>query len=200
MNDDLTLVEILGEDDTPPSVPGVHDAIAARLLAVAGSPDDARRYSITVSDPRAFVVDMVERNTGRAVGPNATWVRYVDKWRGRGLLAVAQPGYANTEADLIVLAEPGVLTRHVLRDLCWWAFRGLGFERVVARLQPSEAHLADYLRRAGFLHEGAAYDFFGPSADAALWGMTIHRCRWLAPSRLAIPAADTSPPPSILRH
>lgn len=200
MPDDLTLVEILGEDDTLSSAAGAHDAIAARLTSLAGEPDDARRYAITVSDPRSFVVDMVERNTGRTVGPNATWVRYLDKWHGRGLLAVAHPSYVNSEADLIVLAEPGVLTRHVLRDLCWWAFNGLGFQRVVARLQPSEAHLADYLRRAGFLHEGTAYDFFGSGADAALWGMSVHRCRWLPPRRLAIPAADTSPPPSMLRH
>ncbi|CAO4183370.1 hypothetical protein CFFPNG_04183 [Methylorubrum aminovorans] len=93
-----------------------------------------------------------------------------------------------------------MLVRPVLRDLCVWAFQGLGLQRVVARLQPSEAHLAGYLQRAGFWHEGVARDFFGPDADAALWGMSVFRCRWLPPPRLAIPTADTSPPSSLVRH
>ncbi|MCP1551637.1 MULTISPECIES: hypothetical protein [Methylorubrum] len=200
MSDELTLADILSEREAPPSITCAHDAIAARLKPLLGSADTSQRFVSLVDDPRDFVADFVARGAGRSVGINATWLRIIDRWHGRGLLAVAHPGYVTSEADLIVVAEPGMMTRPVIQDLCVWAFRGLGFQRVVARLQPSEAHLADYLRRAGFLHEGTAFDFFGRGADASLWGMSVHRCRWLSSPPLAIPTADTSPPSSLVRH
>lgn len=199
-NNDIPLVELLSEDEATSSRPYAHNAIAARLSPLLGKADVSQRFVSLVDDPRDFVADFVARGAGRTVGVNATWVRIIDRWHGRGLLAVAHPGYVTSEADLIVLAEPGMLIRPVLRDLCVWAFQGLGLQRVVARLQPSEAHLAGYLRRAGFWHEGVAHDFFGPDADAALWGMSAYRCRWLPAPRLAIPTADTSPPSSLVRH
>jgi len=93
----------------------------------------------------------------------------------------------------------------VIRDLCSWAFLGLGLLRIVVRTHAHDTVAADYARRVGFDFEGTARDFFSQGYDASVWGMSIWRCKWLPrskipPSRLSIPAADVSPPSSLARH
>lgn len=133
MSDELTLVEILGEDDTPPSAPGVHDAIAARLASIVGPDRSSGRFDLHLNDDPAWVSEMLRIHAGRSIGVGATWIRFVDPVTETGLLAVVHCPNPFGEADMIVVSDGRMLTRSVIRDLCSWAFLGLGLLRIVVR-------------------------------------------------------------------
>nr|WP_137831254.1 hypothetical protein [Methylobacterium sp. L1A1] len=196
MSDDRTLVEILDKEAS--SAP-VHDAVAAQIGPLIAQSPTPRRIGCTVGDPVEFVSGFVQQ-VGRGLGHGATWIRFVDEVRGRGLLAVVHCPTVFHEAELIIVAEPGVLSRSVVRDLCRWAFHGLGLLRIVVRVRSSDTKLADYLRRGGFAFEGEAKDYFTEGDHASVWAMSIYRCPWLPRPQWALPTVDISPPSSIARH
>lgn len=205
MSDDLTLVEILGEEDAslPPGC--VHDVIAARLSSIIGPDRSSGRFDLHLKDDPVWVAEMLRAHAGRVIGAGATWIRFVDPVAQTGLLAVVHCPNPLGEAEMILVSDGRMLTRNVIRDLCSWAFLGLGLLRIVVRTHAQDTVTADYVRRVGFDFEGTARDFFSQGYDASVWGMSIWRCRWLSlskvpPPQMAIPAADISPPSSIARH
>lgn len=205
MSDDLTLVDVLNEVEAPAAITCAHDAIASRLVDLLGSGNTVGRYEITLNDPPEWVADMLLRGARRTLGVGPTWVRFVDPARGRGLLAVVHCPNPFGEAEMMVVADGGMLSRALIRDLCSWAFLGLGLLRIVVRIHAHDKTLCEYARRAGFDFEGTARDFFSQGYDASVWGMSIWRCKWLPrskipPSPMALPTVDVSPPSSLARH
>ena len=195
MPDDMTLAEILGA-----SITCAHEAVASRLGDVIRSVCQTVRFGCTVNDAPAYVADLLGAYAGRTVGAGATWIRFVDEEKGRGLLAVLHGPHPALEAELTLLGHRGMLTRGVIRGLCRWAFYAVGLRRIVVRVRPFDTALADYLRRGGFEFEGTARDLFGENDPASVWAMTAYRCRWLPHLAPAIPTVDTSPPSSMARH
>lgn len=205
MPDDMTLAEILGEAEAPASITCAHEAVASRLVGLLGSGNTAGRYEITLNDPPEWVSDMLAKGAGRTLGVGPTWVRFVDPSRRRGFLAAVHCPNPFGEAEMMVVADGGMLSRALIRDLCAWAFLGLGLLRIVVRIHAHDKALCEYARRAGFEFEGTARDFFSQGYDASVWGMSIWRCKWLPRSKIpaspmALPTVDVSPPSSLVRH
>lgn len=133
---------------------------------------------------------------GRSLGYEPTWTRYIRPDLGRGALFVVHSPHPDNEAELIVLADKGMLNRPLIVDVCRWAFLGLGLGRIVVRVPADRPDLADLARRAGFRFEGTARRFFRGTLDAQLWAMTGTECRWLAPRSPASARAADMPPTS----
>lgn len=200
MAPDLTLAEILHGTEAPALHPCSHETVAARLGSVVRYVCGSARFACTVSDQPGYVSELLRGYADRSLGDGATWIRFVDEARGRGLLAVLHCPHPALEAELILLGHRGMLTRSLIRGLCRWAFYAVGLRRVVVRVRPFDNKLADYLHRAGFEFEGSARDFFGQDDPASVWVMTTYRCPWLPHLASAIPTVDTSPPSSMARH
>lgn len=138
---------------------------------------------------------------GRSLGYEPTWARFIRPDLGRGALFVLHSPHPDNEAELIVIAEKGVLTRSLIADVCRWAFFGLGLCRVVVRIPADRPDLSDLARRARFKHEGTARRFFRGAVDAQVWAMTGPDCPWIAPRQSAAsPAADMPAPSSMKVH
>lgn len=205
MSDDRTLVEILSEDEAAPSAVSIHDAVAARLMEAVGSDLGSGRFEAHLDDAPEWVAEILRIRAGRVMGPGATWLRIVNRETNAGVLAVVHCPNPLGEAEMILVWDTQALTRAVIRDLCSWAFLGLGLLRVVVRIHAHDTVTAKHARRLGFDFEGRARDFFSQGYDASVFGMSIWRCRWL-PQRvkpaphLAISPVDVSPPSSNMRH
>lgn len=156
-------------------------------------------------DDRPEQVGSWVNGAGRALGYEPTWVRFVRPDLDRGALFVLHSPHPDNEAELIVIAEKGVLNRPLIADVCRWAFFGLGLCRVVVRIPADRPDLSDLARRARFKHEGTARRFFRGTVDAQVWAMTGPDCPWLAPRfaprpSAADPAADMPAPSSMKVH
>ncbi|MCJ2093127.1 hypothetical protein MKK67_11555 [Methylobacterium sp. J-072] len=152
-------------------------------------------------DDRPEQVGAWVNGAGRALGYEPTWARFVRPDLGRGALFVLHSPHPDNEAELIVLAEKGVLTRSLIVDVCRWAFFGLGLCRVVVRIPADRPDLSDLARRARFRFEGTARRFFRGAIDAQVWAMTGPDCPWLAPrSSAAATAADVPASSSMKVH
>lgn len=197
---DVDLVELLDEANAGVSGSPAHDVVATTMATVAAGSTGSGRFVFELGDNLATVTAWVREFTGRPLGQGATWVRFRDPARGTGLLAVIHSPLSLTdgggEADLILAGHRGMLARVILRDLCAWAFYGIGLSRLVVRIPVSDTDLIELTRRGGFEWEGRARDFYGPGLDASVWAMTGASCRWL-PS--ASPATTNPVPPINLR-
>jgi hypothetical protein len=186
--------------DTPSR--SIHDAMVDRMYAegALAPRDPTAILSVEVNDPPALVASWVRDRAGREVGFGATWLRFVRADLGRGLLFLLHNPHQGGEAELVVVAEPGTLTRNVIRHACSWAFLRLQLPRVVVRFPASRTDLADLARRGGFHHEGTARRFFNGTEDASVWAMLGTECRWLPRSASPAPATDTPPHSSLRMH
>ncbi|KMO39314.1 hypothetical protein VQ02_10260 [Methylobacterium variabile] len=187
-------------DILEPQAATAHEIVAARI---AQNPDDGSPPGVlrfTLDDPLPRVAEWVRQGTGRWLGPQATWVRFYRVDREAGLLVVLHTPTQAGEVELVVASDPGMVCRSILRAVSRWVFGDVCAARLVVRIPAGTSWLADYARRAGFAHEGTARDYFDIGADAEVWAMTRHSCRWLPRPPLAIPTADTSPPSSTARH
>lgn len=200
---DLDLVEILDEAPVG-SGSWAHDVIAPRMMAAASESSGSPRFTTELGDSLATVANIVQDFTGRPLGQGATWVRFRDPARSTGLLAVihsplALPdGGSGGEADLILVGHRGMLSRGIIRGLCRWIFYGIGLSRVVVRIPYGDTALTELARRAGFVWEGRARDFYDTDLDASVWAMSATRCRWLPSAPPSI--SDFSPPSSFKVH
>ncbi|MCJ2063242.1 GNAT family N-acetyltransferase [Methylobacterium sp. J-088] len=136
---------------------------------------------LELDDPIATVEAWVGSLAGRRLGYSPTWIRIVRPDLDHGALFLIDNLHVNGEAELTVVAEPGVITRSVIRDVCRWAFRGLRLNRVVARIPDNCPDLSSLAGRAGFQREGTARGFYGGIVDAEIWAMTAADCPWLPP-------------------
>ena len=152
-------------------------------------------------DDRAEQVGAWVNGAGRTLGYEPTWVRFVRPDLDRGALFVLHSPHPDNEAELIVLAEKGVLTRSLIVDVCRWAFFGLGLCRVVVWIPADRPDLSDLARRARFRFEGTARRFFRGTLDAQIWAMTGPDCPWIAPRpSAAVSAADMPAASSMKVH
>ena len=83
------------------------------------------------------------------------------------------------EAELIVLADPGLWHRSSLRYFSHWIFRDHKVRRLVLRIPERDGKSQDYARRLGFRYEGRAAEYFRNGQDASVWVMLPRDCRWL---------------------
>lgn len=150
-------------------------------------------------DDRPEQVGSWVNGAGRALGYEPTWVRFVRPDLERGALFVLHSPHPDNEAELIVIAEKGVLNRPLIADVCRWAFFGLGLCRVVLRIPADRPDLSDLARRAWFKHEGTARRFYRGTVDAQVWAMTGPDCPWLAPRPSAASSAADMPAPSSMK-
>jgi hypothetical protein len=204
--DDRTLGEILGVPEWTARpvgelTGGRSDATQADVAAaVAELPGVAnlsnRPIRLELGDTEDVIANWVKIGTGRPLGGQPMWLRFIHVPRNRGLVLVVNAPHPCGEADLIVVGEPGVLSRSIIRDVCRWAFWGVGLWRLVARIPADRPDLQDLARRGGFRFEGVSRGFFGGvvgGGDAQVWAMNGADCPWLPCEPLAIPAADISP-------
>ncbi|TNC16410.1 hypothetical protein FF100_03960 [Methylobacterium terricola] len=194
------MVNMLVAELVTPQGATAHEVVASRVAQNPdnGAPPGLLRFSL--DDPFPVVAGLIQQHTGRWLGPQATWLRLFRIDRPAGLLVALHTPTPAGEVDLVVASDPGVVCRSALRAICGWVFGDVGATRLVVRIPAGASWLSDYARRAGFAHEGRSRDFFGIGADAEIWAMTRHSCRWLPRPPLAIPTVDTSPPSSIARH
>ncbi|MCJ2025174.1 hypothetical protein [Methylobacterium sp. J-067] len=198
-DDEQTLGEILGVAEAAPST--WQEWVGGILLDAASQKPEAAfaPVQITVSDPLAWVDEQIRGATGRQVGNMPVWVRFFRPAQDIGALFVLSAPHPLDGADLVMVANRGMMTRGLIRDLCRWAFYAVNLSRVVIRIPVERADLQDYARRAGFTFEGIARDLYGVGADGQVWAMSAARCRWLPKPPPAIPP-DTSPPASLKVH
>lgn len=150
-----------------------------RQLGQASGTDGPHRSRYSVTDPIEQVVFWVREGTGRALGTMPLWLRIWDAETGRSVLFVLSAPRPGDEAELLVVSNPGALSRQVLRAAAHWAFVIVGLRRVVARIPVGQADLLALGKRAGFASEGTARDAFGDGQDAVMLAMTARSCRWL---------------------
>lgn len=188
--------------NSAPASRSIHDALIEKMQAdgLLAPRDPTAILSVEVNDPPDLVAAWVRDCTGREVGFGATWLRFARSDLGRGALFLLHNPHQAGEAELVVVAQPGTLTRNVLRHVCHWVFLRLELPRVVVRFPANRVDLADLARRAGFHFEGTARRFFGGTDDAAVWAMLGAECRWLPRQPLPIPEIDLSPPSSTRMH
>lgn len=198
------LAEILDADACLSRPTSAHDAVAQSLRGHAGADGSAivsgGRIVWTAADSVGLIRQWVFAYTGRDLGTLATWIRFFDPTTEAGLVAVISAPRPGNEAELVVLANPGVLTRSTLRALSRWAFSIIGLCRLVVRVPTDRPDLQDFARRAGFRFEGIARCGLGPSQNAQTWAMVAQDCRWLPRFVSAIPEHDTSSPASLQVH
>lgn len=204
-HEDLTLEGILrdaGIDPVStlahPRPQSLHEKMALLLRPHA---QPTGRAVVEFDDPPEKIATWANAMAGRAVGYEPTWIRVIRPDLGRGALFILHSPHPDNEAELIVIAEKGVLTRTLIVDACRWAFFGLGLCRVVVRIPADRPDLADFARRARFKHEGTARRFYRGTLDAQIWAMTGPDCPWLKPrSVAALPVLDMPPPSSLKVH
>lgn len=199
--EDLTLEGILRDAGVDPREvwPQTRHQRMAQALRPHAQPTG--RALVDFDDPPERVLAWANTLAGRIVGYEPTWIRVIRPDLGRGALFILHSPHPDNEAELIVIAEKGVLTRPLIVDACRWAFFGLGLCRVVVRIPADRPDLADLARRARFRFEGVARRFYRGTVDAQVWAMAGPDCPWLTPrSSAATPAADMPPPSSLKVH
>lgn len=208
--DDRILGEILGlpewtarpAGELTGGRPDATQADVAAAVADLQSVGDVsnRLIRLELGDTEEAVANCLKVSVGRLIGERPLWLRYVHVGRDRAILLVVSAPHPCGEADLVVVGHPGVLCRSIIRDVCRWAFWGVGLWRLVARIPADRPDLQDYARRGGFKFEGTARGFFGGVADAQVWAMTGLECPWLPRLPAAIPMAGVSPQSSAKVH
>lgn len=191
--EDLSLEEILqevGVEEEPapaieagPVQPDYIDwqqVFGGKLMAAAQATAGASGpRTFTVDDSAEFVADIIQRNTGRLLGARPTWVRFLREAEGKGALFALQAPHPLDGADLIVVANRGMITRGLLRDVAVWAFCAVQLNRLTVRIPEPARGLQDLARRIGFVFEGRNRDLYGPGAHGQTWAMTAADCPWL---------------------
>lgn len=97
---------------------------------------------------------------------------------GRPLCGVVLNEYNQSNVELTVCAEPGGLTRGVLRFLAQYVFGQLKCRRLTVRCKRSNKHARQMAERFGFKYEAVAKRFF-PDDDATVLRMFKDECPWL---------------------
>ncbi|MCJ2101985.1 hypothetical protein [Methylobacterium sp. E-046] len=202
--EDLTLEGILREAGLDPAEvfhqprpQTLHDRMVQVLRPHA---QPTGRAVVEFEDKPEQVGAWVNALVGRPIGFEPTWIRIIRPDLSRGALFIVHSPHPDNEAELVVIAEKGVLTRPLIVDVCRWAFFGLGLGRVVVRIPADRPDLADLARRAGFQFEGIARRFYRGTLNAQIWAMTGAECRWLAPRSSTAPVSNAPPPSSLKVH
>lgn len=196
----LSVPEILAAAEHPlPLTP--HEVYREHMRAAIAGARPPGRSVLELDDVRAFVESWTMPATGRALGHGATWIRIVRPDLDRGALFALDCVHPCGEAELTVVAEPWVISRAVIRDVCRWMFCGLRLRRVVLRIPADRPALSKMASKAKFKHEGTSRGFYGNTLDAEVWAMTAVDCPWLSYQRHpASSAVEPTHPPSRKVH
>lgn len=116
---------------------------------------------------------------GQQVCPPYLCVGFADQgvWQGAAIFN----DYNGTNVELTIYG-PGCLTREAIRFVFDYAFRQLHVLRVTARTRRGNADMRKLLPRIGFMFEGTAKRYFGPTKqdDALLFVMfPANADRWI---------------------
>ena len=195
----ITVGDILRAGE-PEAIRSIHESMAAGLRQYGAASGALGHRFLEVDDPLDLVAQWTRERAGRDLGMAPTCIRFRRADLQRGILFAIHNPHPGGEAELIVVAQPGVLSRGVIRDACRWAFYHLGLWRVVVRIPADRPDLADLARRARFRFEGTARLFFGGVLDAQVWAMTGPGCSWLPPLPSVRPPADAPNPSSLRVH
>lgn len=96
----------------------------------------------------------------------------------RPLAAFVFNDYSGANVELTALAEPGGLTRGVLRYVAKYAFEKLKCRRVTVRTKKRNKRVLRIANRFGFAYENVAKDFY-EDCDAVVFRMLRKDCKWL---------------------
>lgn len=94
---------------------------------------------------------VVERYIGEVTPESQTLGRVVD---GKAVVGCTFANYAKGDVEIMGFAEPGGITRGLIRDLAAYAFGTLKCNRVTAKAVVSNARSVKLLTRLGFKQEG----------------------------------------------
>jgi RimJ/RimL family protein N-acetyltransferase len=97
---------------------------------------------------------------------------------GRALCACVFNGYNHSNIDVTIVAEPGGLTRGVLRYIADYVFKQLNCQRMTAYIKKRNKRALKMAPRFGFQYEMVAKKYFRDD-DAVMFRMTNDECRWL---------------------
>lgn len=188
-----TVAEIMAAADNPmPLTP--HEVYCEHLRsAIAGSRPTGRSV-LELSDTRGAVEAWIGSRTGRQLGTAATWIRIIRPDLDRGALFLIDCLHPCREAELTVVADPGVISRSTIRDVCRWAFYGLHLWRLVVRVPANRPDLSKLAGKARFRFEGTARGFYGGVIDAHVWAMNGMECPWLPSMQSAASPPDIPAP------
>ena len=175
-----TVADILAAADVPLPLTS-HEAFCEHMQGAIRGNRPVGLSFLELNDTRCDVEAWIGSRTGRWLGYSPTWIRIVRPDLGRGALFLIDNLHVCREAELTVIAEAGVITRSVIRDVCRWAFRGLRLNRLVMRIPANCPVLSEYAERALFKHESTAVGFYDGVLDAEIWVMTAADCPWLPP-------------------
>ena len=83
------------------------------------------------------------------------------------------------DAEIVVFAQPGLVTRSSIRAGLRWAFWQFDRRRLTLRIRSSDEVSRGYAKRLGFRPEGVQRAWFEDGEDAHLWGMQRAECGWI---------------------
>lgn len=129
------------------------------------------------------VAAFVERQLGIKISEPKTVFGFVSDDK-RPLCAVVANDYTGANVELTIVANPGGITRGVLRHLANYAFGKLGCRRITVRIKSRNKLALKMAERFGFKYEHVAKHFFEDD-DAVVFRMLKQDCAWLprAPDR-----------------
>lgn len=123
------------------------------------------------------VAAYIERRLGVKICEPRTVFGYVSDDR-RPLCAVVVNGFNGANAELTIVAEPGGITRGVLRHLANYIFGKLGCRRLTVRTKKRNKTALKMAERFGFIYEHVSKHYFADD-DAVVFRMLKSDCRWL---------------------
>jgi RimJ/RimL family protein N-acetyltransferase len=86
--------------------------------------------------------------------------------------------FNHSNMEMTIVAEPGGITRQVIRYVAQYVFVKNNCRRVTVRTRKRNKHILKLAPRYGFKYECIAKQFF-PDDDAVVFRMLKEDCRWL---------------------
>jgi RimJ/RimL family protein N-acetyltransferase len=86
--------------------------------------------------------------------------------------------FNHSNMEMTIVAEPGGITRQVIRYVAHYVFVKNNCRRVTVRTRKCNKHILKLAPRYGFKYECIAKQFF-PDDDAVVFRMLKQDCRWL---------------------
>jgi len=122
------------------------------------------------------VVKYVEDKLAIKICPPSIAIGFV-AGDGRPLCAFVFSGYNHSNIDMTIVAEPGGVTRGVLRYIADYVFRQLNCQRMTAYIKKRNKRALKMAPRFGFEYEFVAKKYFRDD-DAVIFRMLRDNCRW----------------------
>lgn len=96
----------------------------------------------------------------------------------RPLCAAVFNDFNGSNIEMTIVAEPGGISRGVIRYIAHYVFRKCGCRRLTVRTKKRNKKAAQMALRFGFTFEHVSRRFF-PDDDAVVFRMLREECRWI---------------------